>query len=296
MFDDKTVFLIVKENHADKIYKVEMNAKTQQNINKIFENSAIELTGKQSVIFTGSYSPLEDEILCIQNFILSDDLKDAFRNPVMIESFIPNKTDMQDIKAICIGYCENTGNNEKFIAGFQKFRKDQYIAIDKIRLLYDEKTFKQDQRVGIAISDYIDCLYDGTNLIFNSYYYARQIFDLSEYYRTASNVDIDNFICANIMDFGDAGEAFKISANSWIRRKVALINDSGVLTQYKAIDIKKLAKEQSNIDITVQNEKIVFPTDTNEIKVLLSFLDEEAYQGPFSKETFLSNSKRKARV
>ena len=162
-------------------------------------------------------------------------------------------------------------------------------------MLYDEKTFKQDQRVGIAISDYIDCLYDGTNLIFNSYYYARQVFDLSEYYRTASNVDIDNFIGANIIDFGDAGEAFKISANSWIRRKIALINDSGVLTQYKATDIKELAKKQSNIDVTVQNEKIVFPTDTNEIKILLSFLDEEAYQGPFSKETFLSNSKRKAR-
>lgn len=295
MFDDKTIFLIVKENHADKIYKVEMNAKTQQNINKIFENSAIELTGKQSVIFTGSYSPLKDEILCIQNFVLSDELKDAFRNPVLIESFIPNKTDMQDIKAICIGYCENTGNDEKFIAGFQKFRKDQYIAIDKIRLLYDEKTFKQDQRVGIAISDYIDCLYDGANLIFNSYYYARQVFDLSEYYRTASNVDIDKFICANIMDFGDSGETFKISANSWIRRKIALINDSGVLTQYKATDIKELAKKQSNIDVAVRNEKIVFPTDTNEIKILLSFLDEEAYQGPFSKETFLSNSKRKAR-
>lgn len=295
MFDDKTVFLIVKENRTEKIYKLEMDAKTQKNINKIFENSAMELTPKQPVIFTGSYSPLADEILCIQNFVLSDDLKDAFRNPVTVESFAPNKTDMQEIKAICIGYCENTGNDEKFIAGFQKFRKDQYIAVDKIRLLYDEKTFKQDSRVGIAISDYIDCLYDGTNLIFNSYYYARQVFNLSEYYRTASNGDIDNFISANIMDFGDTGESFKISANSWIRRKIALINDSGVLTQYKATDIKKLAKKQSNIDIIVKNEKIVFPTDTNEIKIFLSFLDEEAYQGPFSKETFLSNSKRKAR-
>ena len=37
MFVDKTVFLIVKENHADKIYKVEMDAKTQQNINKFLK-------------------------------------------------------------------------------------------------------------------------------------------------------------------------------------------------------------------------------------------------------------------
>ncbi len=295
MFDDKTVFLIVRENHTEIIYKIEMDAKTQQTINKIFDKSATKLTEKQPKTFTGSYSPLDDETLCIQNFVLSDDLKEAFRNPVMVESFFPNKTDMQDIKAVCIGYCENTGNDEKLIGGFQKFRKDQYIAKDKIRLLFDKTTFKQDRRIGIAISDYIDCLYDGVNLIFNSYYYARQIFDLSEYYRTASNVDIDNFISSEIMEFGNVGEAFKLSANSWTRRKIALINDSGVLTQYKAIDIKNLAKKQSNIDITVQNKKIVFPTDTNEIKILLSFLDEEAYQGPFSKETFLSNSKRRAR-
>lgn len=295
MFDDKTVFLIVRENRIEKIYKIEMDSKTQHTINEVFDKSAIELIEKQPIIFTGSYSPLDDEILCIQNFVLSDDLKDAFRNPVMVETFIPNQIDMQDIKAVCIGYCENTGNDEKFIGGFQKFRKDQYIAIDKIRLLFDKNTFKQDQRIGIAISDYIDCLYDGVNLIFDSYYYARQMFDLSEYYRTASNVDIDNFIDAEIMEFGDSRESFKTSANSWIRRKIALINDSEVLTKYKAKDIKKLAREQSNIDVTVQNGKIIFPTDTNEIKILLSFLDEEAYQGPFSKETFLSTSKKKAR-
>ncbi len=295
MFNNSTIFIIVKENRTDKIYKLEIDAETQQTINHLFDNAAEEWSEKQSIAFTGSYSPLEDEILYIQNFVLSDDLKDAFRNPVTVEPFIPDETNMQEIKSICIGYCETTDNDEKFIAGFQRFRKDQYISIDKIRLLFDSNTFKHDQRIGIAISDCIDCLYDDTKLIFSSYYYARQIFNLSEYYRTASNLDIDNFIGAKVMEFGDFKETFKATANSWVRRKIALINDSGVLNRYKAKDIKKLAKEQSNIDITIQNGKIVFPNDANEIKILLSFLDEEAYQGPFSKETFLSNSKRKAK-
>lgn len=97
------------------------------------------------------------------------------------------------------------------------------------------------------------------------------------------------------MEFGDFKDTFKDTANSWVRRKIALINDSGVLNKYKAKDIKKLAKKHSNIDLKVEDEKIVFPTDANEIKILLSFLDEEAYLGPFSKETFLSTSKRKAK-
>jgi len=292
VFNCSTIFLI---DRLDKIYKLEIDNETQKAINKLFEKSALELKEKQSVEFTGSYSPLEDEILYIQNFILSDSLKDAFRNPITAESFIPDENNIHEIKSVCIGYCENTCNGERFIAGFQRFRKDQYISIDKIRLLFDSNTFRQDNRIGIAISDYIDCLYDGTNLIFSSYYYARQIFDLSEYYRTASDVDLDNFVNCKIIELGTFKQLFKNTANSWVRRKIALINDSGVLEKYKAKDIKKIAKQQSDIDINVENDKIIFPTNANEIKILLGFLDEEAYRGPFSKSIFLSNSKRRVK-
>ena len=69
MFFDSTVFVIVKEDRSEKIYKIEIDAATQQTINGLFDNSAAEWDGKQSVPFTGSYTPLEDEILYIQNFI-----------------------------------------------------------------------------------------------------------------------------------------------------------------------------------------------------------------------------------
>ena len=37
-------------------------------------------------------------------------------------------------------------------------------------------------------------------------------------------------------------DAFKDMANTWIRRKIAMINDSKVLSNYSAIKIKGLAK------------------------------------------------------
>ena len=87
-------------------------------------------------------------------------------------------------------------------------------------------------------------------------------------------------------------DAFKDMANTWIRRKIAMINDSKVLSNYSAIKIKGLAKS-AGINITIKDKKVVIPNDKEKIKVILSFLDEEAYKGPFSQETFLANSKRK---
>ena len=97
------------------------------------------------------------------------------------------------------------------------------------------------------------------------------------------------------VDFGDPEQAnqFKDKANSWVRRKIALINDAGVLKAHTAMEIKRIAKKHSRIDITVKDKSIVFPTDFEEAKILLSFLDEESWKGAFTNETFVSSSKRK---
>jgi hypothetical protein len=86
-----------------------------------------------------------------------------------------------------------------------------------------------------------------------------------------------------------------IKANSWVRRKVALINDSGVLEKYSASEIKRIAKKHSGLEITVKDKMIVFPDDFEDVKVLLSFLDEESWVGPFTNDTFVSTSKRKVK-
>lgn len=46
------------------------------------------------------------------------------------------------------------------------------------------------------------------------------------------------------------------------------------------------------VEIDVKDKKIVIPNDKEKIKIILGFLDEEAYKGPFSQKTFFANSKR----
>ena len=124
----------------------------------------------------------------------------------------------------------------------------------------------------------------------SSFYYARQIFDLSECYRSATDSEVESFTTSSKLAL-DNSEAFKGMANTWIRRKIAMINDSQVLDNYSAKEIKSRAK-LVGVDIDVKDKKIVIPNDKEKIKIILGFLDEEAYKGPFSQKTFLANSKR----
>ena len=136
-----------------------------------------------------------------------------------------------------------------------------------------------------------DCYYTEGELQFSSFYFARQIFDLGEYYRSATDQEVQAFTTNDKLSFEDT-EAFKNTANTWTRRKIAMINDSDVLVNYKASEIKKLAKD-AGITVETKNKKVVIPNDKEQIRVILGFLDEEAYKGPFSQNTFLANSKRK---
>lgn len=288
MFENACLFAILKDNS---ILKVETDAQTQEDINEVFAKGFADILNKEKVDFNGSYSPSVDESLVIKNFVIYDAIKDSIRNPLSVESMeIDEKL---EIKALYIGSCETNNDRECFKIAFQKFRKEQYIRIKGIRLLFNHKTFQKDERQGIVVSENIDCIFVDNDLIFTSYFYARQVFDLSSYYRTATNADVRDFITQSIISYSGDIDDFIDNANTIVRRKIATIKDSNVLNQFSAEQIKVIAKQKVGIDIEVQNKKIVFPSDKEQQKILLRCLDEEAWKGPFSNETYMTNSKRK---
>lgn len=293
MFNDCSIMIIGAKEHVMDIFKLELDADTQAEICRIFSASTNDAyVNKAKIPFDGSYKPHEDEILFIDNFQLRDEIKDAIRNPLGVASYSAENDEFPEIRAVFAGKREEVEENEKFTAVFQKFRKEQYISPAKwFNLFFDNNTFIEEKRFGIGISDNIDCLLDGTELQFSSYFFARQVFDLNDYYRSATDQEVRNFASNDKLDVEDTA-LFTELANSWIRRKIALINDSRVLEEFSAVKIKTLAKT-IGIDISVKNKKIIIPSEKDKLKIILGFLDEEAYRGLFSQVTYLANSKRK---
>lgn len=291
MFENSSIMVLKANTKEDVVYRIEVNAETQEGIIDSMRVALGELIGdKTQIIFDGSYKPNEDEILKIENYQLSDEIKDAIRDPLGVPSFNAENGIFPEIKAIFVGERIEDGGTEKFNVVFQRFKKEQYISTKWCNLFFDNNTFFQERRFGISIANSVDCYYIDKELQFSSFYYARQIFDLSECYRSATDSEVDSFAESSKLALEDT-ESFKVMANTWIRRKIAMINDSQVLDNYSAKEIKNRAKSVG-VDIDVRDKKIVIPNDKEKIKIILGFLDEEAYKGPFSQKTFLANSKR----
>lgn len=292
MFEGCSVIIIANGNHLDEVYRLEVDADTQNEICLSFDTGLNDLVSEKTKIsFDGSYKPHRDEVLSIENFQLADEIKDAIRDPLGVPAYQKQNGEFMEIKAIAIGKRTETNETERFEVAFQRFRKEQYISTSWVNLFFSSDIFQREKNFGISITDSIDCYYTEGELQFSSFYFARQIFDLSEYYRSATDQEVQSFTTSDILALEDA-DAFKGIANTWIRRKIALINDSEVLLNYKASEIIKLA-DDAGITIVERNKKIVIPNDKEKIKIILGFLDEEAYKGPFSQSTFIANSKRK---
>lgn len=292
MFDKGSIMILLNEQNEHPVRLLEVDTDTQAAICCSFAEATVPLLSEMQIVpFDGSYKPNEDECLSICNFHLPDVIIDAIRDPLGLQTFSFENDAEPDIRAIFVGKCSEVDNTEVFTIAFQRFRKEQYLSTKKFSLFFEKNIFKREKRWGIGITDIVDCVYINNEFRFSSYFFARQIFDLSEYYRSATDFEVENFSGLDLLSINDK-DHFQAMADTWIRRKIAAINDSGVLKNNSAAKIKKLSKN-CGLEVTVENKKLVIPADKKKLKEILGFLDEEVYKGAFTYETYITNSKRK---
>lgn len=297
MFEESSIFILAIDN---KIYRLEVERDVQDSICKTFALSIEAMVkGKSLKDYEVNYKPEDDELLRIEKYVLPDEIKNAIRKPLGVDAYKKNTSvgsedndvvGFPGIKAIFVGECIQDDEGEHFNIGFQRYRREQNLIALPFRIFYSNDTFKQEKHFGIGITDNIDCYYTAEELQFTSFYFARQVFDLREYYRAASDSEVMAFTCNDSLVFENK-EAFSGMTNAYVRRKIAMINDSEVLEKYSVKEIKNIAKD-SGIEIQVKNKKIIIPEDKDRAMEVLAFLDEEAYRGPFSNDLLIANSKR----
>lgn len=287
MYDNASVMVMLEDGEKVIIRKIETDRKAQAVVCQNYVRAQkTMLEGTEQIPFDGNYKPDADETLYISNFILDDEIREAVEKPAGVEAFIPKEMNTDRIKAIFVGeIC-----NGKMVIAFQKFKREQYICQRGINLFFDKDTFVLESRLGISISEEIDCIYEDGKLIFKSFFMARQIFSLMGYYREATQGEVERFAQRKELAF-DNPEVFIGQADSRVRKKIASIIDSGVLENFSARDIQKIGK-QIGVDVAIRNKKIVIPADKKQMKFILGFLDEEVYKGVFSNATYITNSKR----
>ena len=302
MFSTSDEILIwAKRNSKKKVYKLKLEAEVKERFVQLFNDGVSKILYDNNgetlipVPFETNYGvSAGEEHFIINTFDLPQEIRDAIDSPDTLVTYMPKNQEGKtedgfDIRAILIA---GKNDNGYYVAG-QKFSQRQ-ITIKKsgFNIFLSGDTFVEDKRkFTIAIGEQVDCYFDNSGLIFEKYFDANGVFDLSDYYRSASQSEIDTFAVYDTLNISDL-EVFGRSMNSiQMRKKVAKILDLGTLS-----DVNKIRENARKVDVsinfTADGNKIDLPTDKKELKEIMAFLAEELYPGLFTNNTYLTNSTR----
>lgn len=275
-----------------RVLRMPLTPDVQAGVTELFRGQEQEfLSGiDEDFKFDGMYRPEENELLYISNFDDVDGIKAAILRPQSCQEFALKGGTLESVKAIFSGYLKN-GVIRVLLQGFDR---RQIINTNGFSLIYSENTFTKFDGGGLNLDNKLTAIIDDDIMKFSSYHYLRQIFDMSAYCKEASDQDLKVFIQHAALHFADPQIFFGV-ADVWVRRKVVLIQQSGILDYCPARKIASIAKF---CDLNLQlagsagQEKIVIPVDRQEVKQILRFLDEDFFQSPQSIAKYFAKAKR----
>lgn len=241
-----------------------------------------------TIEFDGRYKPDEGELLIIKNFADVDGLATAVANPIAIEQFEPQVHSLDSIKALFTSDPDGTGR-----VLIQLFESRRLIATKNIAIFFSGNTFQRMSDSGLTLDNKLLAVLDSNDLKFQSFHFLRRVFELDDYFKEATAAEVKAFANHERLAAEDPA-VFESTAGNLVRRKIALILQSGVLDKYTPEQIVATAQAFKLEIKTTDDGKIALPTNATELRRLLRFLDEDYYESPLSQTHYVSNSKRVA--
>jgi len=277
---------------GNRIVRFAVSQEVQESMTAYLKEQVQAFNGDcEEVAFDGKYKPDQGEMLVIDGFDDLDSLVKVVAAPLDVTIANPAELSFDQIRALFFGEQEGDGTWTVYL---QSFDRRRVISSAGFSIFHAKDTYKKIEGTGLTLDNKLAARLRGNKLSFFSFFHARQMFDMSSYYQEATDTDIKQFAALEQLHVDDADELMAVS-DAWVRRKVWLVMQSGILQKVPPNDIKAIAAE-FNIAVHYVNdggvEKIELPTDKKALKTLLRFLDEDYYKSPLSKTNYLTNSKR----
>ena len=289
-FSDVTTLIALgrDKNNNLSFYKIGVGEELLEEIQKKKKKGYKYFEELNSVSFTPTYMPSEDECFSLA-YNLPNIMVDAIRNPFALAKITGAEFEKYNIKALIMGKTIIKENNEMCLIVGKRILPAQFLSRGCIKIMLKDNTYNKIDTNVIDISDRSHLLIKDDVLYFDSYQYANQILGLTDYYHTASEPALNEFI-NNVNILGDID--FTEFAQTRVRKLVAIINDSRLFKRFTAEEISAIAKEEQNIDISIENNKIVLDlTNKQQVMLILNCLAENTFITTFSKKLNLTNSR-----
>lgn len=292
MFDDFQLAAIVKSSRSVELRRIPLHQTLQD---ALAENWAAQyesfVDGVSEIEFNAGYRPEAHERFFISGFTLPAWIAGETAQSVPNLATISSDDKLLDAIKGIVAFVRHENDEELLL--FQNFSRSHVVQPGRF-LFLENNTYETTQRPGLTLDKKTSAVYSAADqkLLFNSFRTVNTFLPLADFYEEATEQQIREILSHDLLAAEDA-EALAVGANQWFRKRFAMLRDSGVLNEYSAQEIHNLS-EDYDINIYVENDKIVFPSEKQAAKKLLQFLNEELFRGAITKKLYEANSKREA--
>lgn len=288
-------FAITQTSGKDhKVLRIRTTQSLQADLTKLFEQQAEDFLDRdaEEIAFDGGYKVDDHEIFVIDKFPLSDDLVSASKTPNQFEDIVLDSASTASIKSILAASYDRKDN--KPTLHFQAFSRSQLLVKSRLTILHSSATFHRLQEEGMTLGTSLAAIFRDGKLYFRSFALINRFLDVKEYFKEATDEEILEVVGHSVLLAEDTGKLTAL-ADSWMRKRFAALQSSGILDQITA---RKTANKAEKYGVTIQVKKkdgkdaILFPSDKKKAKQLLTFLNEGFYQGELTDRLYQTNSQR----
>src|ERR1700752_1939073 len=174
-----------------RIVRIQLTADLQREMDDIFnsQEQRFKAASEEQIHFDGKYKPDEGECLFIDDYEDIDGLHEAVANPLGIPQIAPDAAQLEMIKALFMGKTQEG----RRVALVQNFDRRRILSNKGYAIFHSDDVFRKVEGVGLTIGTTLSAILEDSRLSFFSFHAARQIFDLSQYYREATDDDLNDF-------------------------------------------------------------------------------------------------------
>lgn len=199
--------------------------------------------------------------------------------------FDPREVPIESLRALAWSVRE--GGVQRIL--LQNFTRAQSLT-RKSAIFFDGNTFTRLQEPSLVLSSKVDAVIQHGQLEFQSFGVTKQIFDLQQIYRAATDNDIRRFADSGTVVIENVDE-FIPKANRTARKLLFSIERSDVLNAKPADEVRALA-EAVGLQLPMQDGKILLQSG-RDLVTHLKFLDNSIYRSPLDNERWMANSRRR---
>ena len=246
MFDDFQLAAVVKFGRNDpRVFRIPMSAGLQYELSSAWHELYVAFVDRFQIPFDPGYQPDETQAFVVSPYALPDWLILEDIESVREAEIVPNE-ELVFRSIRCVVAFARDPEREEQVLLFQNFTQSKIIKPSWRSMVFFQDMYQPSERHGLQLGEVLSAVFLGNphegELLFPKVREVNTYLPMEEHYREATEAEIRQVLSHPRLLVEDQDEIVGM-CSQWYARRFSMLNDSGVLDNYEAEQLRELGAE-----------------------------------------------------